>query len=554
MSSIGDAVTLDAPLSSLSKQETLSPSKPRLRSPFRFADSVSSESLTTETRMLLTDRLRNAAVILCFGFSVFLVRSLLLLETFVTAVDWTMLGMHATVTFIAGMIGLRLCMRCTKLANYIRATETVLFGSACLFFCSLTVVMLKKSLANGFIAPTMPMWMLLMFVYALFIPNSWRRASIVIGAMTALPLIIYAYVRLYEPAYMELLRANPEIRPQLIEGSLVLIVSGVTATWGVYAMGALRRQAYEARQLGQYKIGKQLGEGGMGEVYLAEHTMLKRPCAIKLIRPEKAGDPQALERFEREVQATAKLTHWNTVEIFDYGRAEDGTFYYVMEYLPGLNLDQIVKMHGPIPAERTIYLLRQVCDALAEAHNKELIHRDVKPANIFVAHRGGIYDVAKVLDFGLVKPLNTHGDIQITQEGALAGSPLYLSPEQAVGDPATGHSDIYSLGATAYYMLTGKPPFDGDTPMKIIVAQAQQVPTAPSDIIPEIPLELEKIVMRCLEKSPADRFGSIEELELALAECSDLSWDRVAAGDWWKNHGCPSKKRLDASVLEAQLA
>ncbi len=191
----------------------------------------------------------------------------------------------------------------------------------------------------------------------------------------------------------------------------------------------------------------------MGEVYLAEHQLMKRPCAIKMIRPEMAADAQALARFEREVRATAALSHWNSIDIFDYGHDQEGTFYYVMEYLPGMNLGDIVKQFGPMPASRVIHLLRQTCDALGEAHQVGLIHRDIKPANIFAAERGGHQDVAKLLDFGLVKPISKTVNLDLTSDGTVTGSPLYMSPEQAVGDEPDVRSDIYALGAVAYFLF-----------------------------------------------------------------------------------------------------
>ena len=257
----------------------------------------------------------------------------------------------------------------------------------------------------------------------------------------------------------------------------------IAATIGAHTIGRLRREAFEARQLGQYRLGRPLGRGGMGEVYLAEHQLLKRPCAIKLIRPDKAGDPTVMARFEREVRSSAKLSHWNNIDIFDYGRTEDGTFYYVMEYLPGLSLFDLVTRHGPLPAGRVIYLLRQTCDALGEAHAMGLIHRDIKPANIFAAQRGRHYDVAKLLDFGLAKPVATLDEEseQLTQAGSITGSPLYLSPEQAMGEvEPDARSDLYSLGAVGYFMLTGRPPFTYDKPMRLLIAHAREIPASPS--------------------------------------------------------------------------
>jgi serine/threonine-protein kinase len=309
-------------------------------------------------------------------------------------------------------------------------------------------------------------------------------------------------------------------------------------------VGALRREAFEARRLGQYRLLRLIGSGGMGDVYLAEHRMMKRPCAIKVIHPSKADDPQALARFEREVHATAQLSHWNSIEIFDYGRAEDGTFYYVMEYLPGLSLSQLVERHGPLCPARVVFLLAQVCDALAEAHSAGLIHRDIKPGNIFSAVRGGQYDVAKLLDFGLAK-------VELTQAGSITGSPLYMSPEQALGDTEPdARSDIYSVGAVAYFLLTGAPPFTNAQPLKVILAHVSQDVVAPSRLRPEIPLDVEAIVLRCLAKQPADRFQDVASLASALAECCVAGqWNRERAADWWQAELVhPTSRNVEAAA------
>ena len=243
------------------------------------------------------------------------------------------------------------------------------------------------------------------------------------------------------------------------------LVAALVAVFGAHVITSIRRDAFKARQLGQYVLKNKLGSGGMGEVYKAEHQLLKRPCAIKLIKPGMVADHLSLARFEREVQATAKLTHWNTVEIYDYGHAEDGTFYYAMEYLPGLNLKDLVMRHGPMPPERAIHFLRQICRALREAHAKGLIHRDIKPANIIAAERRGVYDVAKLLDFGLVREQTKEKvDSRPTERESAGGTPLYMCPEQfRAYDRLDAHSDIYSFGAVAYYLITGRPPFAGDT-------------------------------------------------------------------------------------------
>jgi serine/threonine protein kinase len=263
----------------------------------------------------------------------------------------------------------------------------------------------------------------------------------------------------------------------------------------------------------------------MGEVFLAEHVMLRRPCAIKLIRPERTGDPKNLLRFEREVQTTATLTHPNTVQIFDYGHAADGTFYYVMEYLPGLNLEELVKRDGPLRPSRAIHFLKQICGALKEAHGRGLIHRDIKPGNVMVCERGGIRDVAKLLDFGLVLLAVTETDGEkLTQDGTVTGTPAYLSPEQAGGqETVDARSDIYSLGALAYYLLTGQPPFANRSGVKMLAAHIYEAPALLSARQRDVPADLEAVVLRCLAKEPSDRFPDAPSLEEAFSSCCAAS-------------------------------
>ena len=374
--------------------------------------------------------------------------------------------------------------------------------------------------------------------------------------MAVAPVVLSIALLFISSDYASVINNNEQFHGFIVETAMMMALSAATAVWGVSTIGTLRREAFEAKRLGQYRLKEQIGEGGMGEVYLAEHVLLKRPCAIKLIRPDKAGDTRALARFELEVKSTAKLTHWNTVEIFDYGRADDGTFYYVMEYLPGMNLDQLVQMAGPLSAARVIHFLRQVCDARAEAHSQDFIHRDIKPANIFAAHRGGVYDVAKLLDFGLVKPLSEPKNATLTQEGSITGSPLFMAPEQATGDSEPdSRSDIYSLGAVAYYLLTGEPPFSGKNPIKVMLAHAKDTPLPPSQRNKSVPPDLEQVVMRCLEKDPEHRFQNPTSLQRALQDCAlSEDWTREQATCWWEHNGCPKKKALDAAVLCAAEA
>jgi serine/threonine-protein kinase len=282
---------------------------------------------------------------------------------------------------------------------------------------------------------------------------------------------------------------------------------------------------------------QRLGAGGMGEVFLAEHTLLGRPCAVKLIRPQHAGDPGNLVRFEREVRATASLSNWNTVQIYDFGHAADGTFYYVMEYLEGMNLQDLVDRHGPLPPERAIHFLRQLCGSLREAHAIGLIHCDIKPGNIIACERGGLHDVAKLLDFGIVRSVAAGHDAD-NGEGAVIGSPLYLSPEQAAGkDRLDPRSDLYSLGAVAYFLLTGQAPFVRGSVMKTLAAHMQEQPPRPSGLRAGIPADLEGIILRCLAKQPARRFQDGDTLEKALAACRQAcAWTEERAASWWEDH------------------
>ena len=227
----------------------------------------------------------------------------------------------------------------------------------------------------------------------------------------------------------------------------------------------------------------------------------------------------------------------DNVEIFDYGRTEDGTYYYVMEYLPGMSLGDLVERYGPLPPGRAVYLLRQVALALQEAHEAGLIHRDIKPSNIFAARRGGMDDVAKLLDFGLVRPAATASSPRTSDEGQILGTPLYMSPEQATNSrPLDARSDIYSLGAVAYYLLTGRPPFDAGNAIEAIIAHARDPVVPASQIRDEVPADLDAVVLRCLAKDPMERFPDAESLEIALGRCACASsWDKALARQWWND-------------------
>jgi serine/threonine-protein kinase len=306
------------------------------------------------------------------------------------------------------------------------------------------------------------------------------------------------------------------------------------------------RRLKEAQELGSYHLVEPLGQGGMGEVWRAEHRLLARDAAIKLVRPEVLGarneqEAQAvLRRFEREAQATAALNSPHTIQVFDFGITQEGTFYYVMELLVGRDLESLVREFGPLSAQRTVYLLRQVCHSLADAHARGLVHRDIKPANIYICRMGLDYDFAKVLDFGLVKIRNrSSGDSLATMEQSTTGTPAYMAPECILGEKDVDRrADVYALGCVAYFALTGSLVFEADSSMKMLMQHLHAQPTRPSERseLP-IPRELDDLVLACLHKDPALRPQNAGEL-LNMAygcRCVD-TWGQDEARQWWQTH------------------
>jgi len=344
----------------------------------------------------------------------------------------------------------------------------------------------------------------------------------------------------------------------LILASLVILVF-------TYRQVLWRRRLTEAelkaRQLGQYKLIERIGEGGMGIVYKAHHSLLRRETALKLLPPDKA-DAASLERFEREVQLTCRLTHPNTIQVYDYGHTPDGIFYYAMEYLDGLNLHELVHRYGAQPEARVAHILKHICESLAEAHALGLIHRDVKPANIFITDRGGVADSVKVLDFGLVKHISSAPDAvqlrEIAGEDGIVGTPNFIAPE-AIRDPnnCEARSDIYSVGVLGYFLLTGREIFSGATIAELCRRHLEEIPVPPSQRLNK-PLDagFESLLMSCLEKDPADRPASARDLAERLAAC-DLTrhWKPEQRADWWTTHrrsiaGVQKPKPLGSSQID----
>ena len=392
---------------------------------------------------------------------------------------------------------------------------------------------------------------LALFVPAAFIP--WRLgyqvalASVTLLAAVAAPVLSYWLVPEIQEFWTE--NASRGFGQQILMNAVGTLLLGATSVFVTRTLYGLRKTAFRARRLGNYVLHKEIGEGGMGKVFVAEHALMCRPSAVKVLKTPGGADGTALARFEREVRLSSSLSHPNTITIFDFGRAAADTFYYAMEYLEGMDLERFVERFGAIPASRALFLLRQVTGPLAEAHERAIIHRDLKPSNIFLTMRGGLYDFVKVLDFGLAKRIegaDTPSDL--TKAGVVFGTPRYLAPETVYGTAGVGpRADIYALGAVAYWMLTGRPPFSADSAVALMIDHVKTVPARPSEIseVP-IPAELDDVVMKCLEKNPDDRFQSVAELEDALRAVPDPTpWTRVRAAKWWELHMTDDKMVRD---------
>ncbi len=374
-------------------------------------------------------------------------------------------------------------------------------------------------------------------IFPLVAPSTPRRAVLAaLAAASIRPLFLALAVARGAPApdaFMAVFWIIP---------NYICVGMALAAAYAVYGMG---QAVAKARQLGSYRLMERLGEGGMGEVWRGEHRMLARPAAVKLIRPDAFGRTgenrdQLLRRFEREAQATARLSSSHTVRLYDYGVSRDGTLYYVMELLHGIDLDQMVKRFGPVPAARVVELLRQAAMSLAEAHEAGLVHRDIKPANLILCRSGVEYDSIKVLDFGLVtgRMFRDHREASVTAEGTIAGTPAYMAPEMVVGEEVDGRADLYALGCVAHWLLTGRPLFEEENAMRVAMAQVQkEPPIASSSSELPIPPALDALILQCLAKSPGDRPAGAAEFIAAL-DAIELpeQWTQKDAGIWWERH------------------
>ena len=377
----------------------------------------------------------------------------------------------------------------------------------------------------------------MVFLRTIVVPSTGKRTAIT-GALTFAPILAAA---------IALALTVPQEVPPLAYVSGDLLISAVVvllATIGSRMIYGLQQKVSAAMRLGQYTLDQKIGEGGYGAVYRAHHALLRRPTAIKLILPEKIG-ADTLDRFEREVHYMSQLTHWNTVAIYDYGRNLDGVFYYAMEYLDGINLENLVIEHGRQPADRVISIMVQVCAALKEAHRHGIIHRDIKPANIILCERGDVPDVAKVVDFGLVKELTAEDGM--SKGAMILGTPSYVAPE-ALTDPALvgPASDLYALGCVGYFLLTGRRVFEGKTSVDVCIKHVNATPTPPSSHPGvKVPKQLEDVILKCLAKQPEQRpanAAALAEMLRAIPPSSDWSEDQALA--WWAEFHRESRKTI----------
>ena len=393
---------------------------------------------------------------------------------------------------------------------------------------------------------------LMMAIRAALVPSSPRR-TIAVTAAFAVPMMLVTALLLPNADGGLAWRGRDSGALPWLPATLVMMWGFTMITCAVISrvIYGLRAEVREARRLGQYVIEKKIGGGGMGEVYRARHGMMRRPSAIKLLRPDQSGEV-GLARFEREVQLTARLTHPNTITIFDYGRTHDGVFYYAMELLDGATLQRVVAVDGRQRPGRVVRILSMVCGALAEAHAIGLIHRDIKPANIMLCTQGGERDVVKLLDFGLVKEFHVGKDVKLTGDSVVIGTPQYMAPETILHpESVDARGDIYSLGAVAYFLLAGVDVFDGKSAVEVCSQHLYQVPPAFGEKGISVPADLEAVVLACLEKDPALRPQTAVELRDRLEACRIEPWDRDAALAWWRDYPPPAD---DEAVMRSSEA
>jgi serine/threonine-protein kinase len=443
---------------------------------------------------------------------------------------------HLGAILLSGMLWLA----CRRLKLPVLALQIIDATAPLLAIGAFSAMAYRPATPAGLLVPVLCA-MAALLARATLVPSSPRR-TFLISCIGTVPAVVGAF-----------LSTAALGTPSLPAGFYVALWAGVIAGLGTLTsrtIYGLEQEVRQARQLGQYTLVERIGAGGMGVVYRAEHAMLRRPTAIKVLPPERMGE-QGLSRFEREVQLTSRLTHPNTVAIYDYGRTPDGLFYYAMEYLEGLTLTSLVELAGPLPPARAAYIMRQVAGSIAEAHGIGLIHRDIKPDNILVCDRGGTCDFAKVLDFGLVKDVKS-ADPSLSNVNLILGTPAYMSPE-AITSPSkvAFPRDLYAIGAVLFYLVTGREVFLGRTTIEVCTHQVRTPPDSPSQVLGSpLPEPLERLILACLAKDPGERPASASEIEQILSDVATNRWGQAQAKDWWEEQRVRiSQKRSSVSPV-----
>jgi serine/threonine-protein kinase len=477
-----------------------------------------------------------------FGFYLFLLASLTLIggAPFVAVVRGPVALGHLCASLTMALLWL-LAGRARLSLWSLGALDAVSFVLAGAFLSLMTVN------DEGQILQTLLALTVTVMVRSILLPSRPGRTAL-LSALVFVPTVVVCIARHHPTAFLPGFSPGYQKLHMTLNTVLWSVLGTTLATIVSRVLYGLRRQVAEASELGQYLLEERIGGGGMGEVWRARHRLLIRPAAIKLIRQgalgPMSGDPELLvRRFEREARATAALTSPHTVQLYDFGITEDGRLYYVMELLDGLDLDTLVKQHGPLPPERVVHLLRQACSALQDAHANGLVHRDIKPANVVVSRAGTTFDFVKVLDFGLVKldsaRVADKNAINLSGEDSWSGTPGYMAPEVVLGAADTDHRvDLYALGCVTYFLLTGMLVFEGESAMQVMLQHAQAQPKRPSQRTERpIPAALEDLVMQCLEKEPARRPASAEVVGARLDSVPlTAEWTAERAEEWWAMH------------------
>ena len=373
---------------------------------------------------------------------------------------------------------------------------------------------------------------LVLLVRSAAVPGRWQRSFAVAFVIALAFPVVLGVAAAFDDTIALQWRTASAIE-WFIHDYTFVIATGFLGAIASHMVWRARQQVFEARRLGRYRLKARIAEGGMGEVWLARDDENKRDVALKILASHVAADESARARFQREARAAQGLQSPHVIRVFDYGASDDGVVYFAMELLEGADLGHLVERVGALPPARAVHFIRQACAALAEAHGRGIVHRDIKPENLYATQRDSLSDYLKVLDFGIAKVTDPADDVTLTRDGWLAGTPAYMAPEAVTGQAADARSDVYSLGAVLYFLITASPPFTADNAGALMVAHVQEAPVAPSVRLGKsIPPELERIILRCLAKQPTDRYPDAGALDRELAQSGAGDWVPATSGEW----------------------